>query len=57
MRGNLFRPDGFAIGLLAIGLIMLFLPLMAMPGLIAILAACSYWLIMLVVKLGLRRRG
>jgi hypothetical protein len=53
---SLFRPDGFAIGLFAVGVIMLFVPLMLIPGLTAILAAGAYWLTMMVVKLVYRRR-
>jgi len=53
---SLARPDGFAIGLFAVGFIMLFVPLMLMPGLTAMLAAVAYWLIMIVVKAVYRRR-
>jgi len=47
--GNL-RPDNFALLLLAAGLIMLFVPLMVMPGVVAILAAVLYWLTMIVLR-------
>lgn len=50
------RPDGFAIGLFLFGLVMSFVPLMLMPGLIAMLAALAYWLTMVVVKAIYRRR-
>jgi len=54
---SLVRPDGFAIGLFAIGFIMLFVPMMPMPGLTAMLSAVAYWLIMIVVKAVYRRRS
>ena len=51
------RPDGFAMGLFLFGLVLLFVPLLAMPGLIAMLAAPAYWLTMVVVQLVQRRRS
>ena len=45
-----FRPDGFAIGLFVFGLILLFVPLMVMPGLIAMVSALAYWLTIFVVR-------
>ena len=53
---SLVRPDGFAISLFVVGIIMLFVPMMLMPGLTAMLAAVAYWLIMIVVKAVYRRR-
>ena len=50
------RPDGFALGLFLIGLVMFFVPLMLMPGLIAMLAAFAYWLTMLALKAAKRPR-
>ena len=47
---SIFRPDWFALGLFIFGLVMLFVPLMVMPGLIAMLSALAYWLTMLVLK-------
>ena len=57
MNSGLFRPDGFAIGLFVPGVVLLFVPLMVMPGVIAIASAFGYWLIMILVKLVYRRRG
>ena len=54
---NILRPDCFAIGLFLLGVVMLFAPLMVMPGLIATLAASAYWLTIVVVKLVHRRRA
>ena len=53
---SLVRPDGFAISLFVVGIIMLFVPMMLMPGLVAMLAAVAYWLVMVVVK-AVSRRG
>ena len=47
MHKAFFRPDDFALGLVAFGFVMLFLP---MPGLIAMFAAIAYWLAMVVVQ-------
>ena len=57
MKSDLLRPDGFAIGLFAFGLVMLFVPMMLMPGVIAMLAAVGYWLTILVVRFVYRRRA
>jgi preprotein translocase subunit SecD len=57
MRSTAFRPDGFAIGLFAFGVVMLFVPLMLMPGVIAIVSAVSYWLIMMALKASHRRHS
>ena len=54
---GILRPDGFAIGLFVFGAIMLFVPLMMMPGLLAMIAAPVYWLTMVVAKVVLRRRN
>ena len=54
---GILRPDGFAIGLLLFGTVMLFVPLMMMPGLVALVAAPVYWLTMVVAKVVLRRRN
>ena len=35
---RIYQPDGFAIGLFGVGLVALFLPLLVMPGWIAMLA-------------------
>jgi hypothetical protein len=51
------RPDGFAIGLFLFGLVMLFVPLMVMPSVIAMLSAIAYWLTTMVVKSAHRRRS
>jgi hypothetical protein len=53
---DIIRPDGFAIGLFLLGVAMLFVPLMVMPGLVAMLSASAYWLTILVVKV-VQRRG
>jgi hypothetical protein len=53
---SLVRPDGFAISLFVVGIIMLFVPMMLMPGLVAMLAAVACWLVMVVVK-AVSRRG
>ena len=50
MQKAIFRPDDFAIGLFAFGFVMLFLPMLLMPGLIAMFAAVAYWLAMIVVQ-------
>ena len=50
MNKSIWRPDGFAIGLFGAGIILFILPLMQMPGLIAILLSVAYWLIMAIVK-------
>ena len=55
MKSDLLRPDAFAIGLFIFGIAMFFVPMMLMPGLIAMLAALGYWLTMAVVK-GFNRR-
>ena len=46
------RPDTFAIGLYVFGLVMLCVlpPLLLVPGLLAMVLALCYWLIMVVVK-------
>ena len=49
MKGML-RPDGFAIGLFLFGLVMFFMPLMLIPGMVAMISALAYWLTMLVVR-------
>jgi hypothetical protein len=54
---SVLRPDGFGIGLFLFGLLMLFVPLMVMPGAIAIVSAFAYWLTMIVVKSVQRRRA
>lgn len=36
------QPDGFSIGLFLLGVVMLFVPLMIMPGLVAMLASFAY---------------
>ena len=51
-----YRPDGFAIGLFLFGLVMFFVPLMLMPGFVAMLAAVVYWLTMLFLKAAGRPR-
>ena len=56
MKRDLLRPDGFAIGLFVVGVVLLFVPLMVMPGVIAIISAFSYWLVMMVVRSVHRRR-
>ena len=50
MTKSILRPDGFALGLFAVGVMLLILPLMLMPGLIAILMSAAYWLVMVAVK-------
>ena len=50
MTKSIWRPDGFALGLFAVGLILMILPLMLMPGVIAILLSVAYWLLMVIVK-------
>lgn len=57
MRSDLLRPDGFAIGLLILGAVLLVTPLMIVPGVIAIASAFGYWLIIMVVKVIYRRRA
>jgi hypothetical protein len=54
---DIVRPDGFAIGLFLLGIVLLFVPLMVMPGLAAIVSAFAYWLTMMVVKVMHRRRS
>jgi len=54
---GIIRPDGFAIGLFLLGVVMLFVPLMVMPGVVAMLAASAYWLTMVFVKVVQRRRA
>jgi hypothetical protein len=53
---SVLRPDGFAAGLFLFGLILLFVPLMAMPGVVAMVSAIAYWIIMMAVK-AMQRRG
>jgi hypothetical protein len=53
---SVLRPDGFAAGLFLFGLILLFVPLMAMAGVIVLLSAIAYWIIMMAVK-AMQRRG
>jgi hypothetical protein len=55
VKGTL-RPDGFALGLLVLGIIMFFVPLMRMPGLVSVLASLAYWATMVVVRSVYRRR-
>jgi hypothetical protein len=50
VKSGLFRPDDFALGLFGFGVVMLFLPMLRMPGLAAMLAAVAYWVAMVVVK-------
>jgi hypothetical protein len=57
VKCRLLRPDGFAIALFALGFIMFFLPIMLMPGLVAMLAALIYWFTMMVVNAVSRRRA
>jgi hypothetical protein len=52
---KLLAPDLFAIGLLSFGIILFFVPLMKMPGVIALCAAGAYWLIMVVVRIAYKR--
>jgi xanthine/uracil/vitamin C permease (AzgA family) len=52
---SILRPDGFAIGLFLLGVVLLFVPLTVMPGLIAMLSAFAYWPTMMVVKVVHRR--
>jgi hypothetical protein len=47
---SMLRPDRFAIGLFLSGVVMFFLPLMLMPGLVAMLSALAYWLTMMVLR-------
>lgn len=54
---DIIRPDGFAIGLFVVGVVLLFVPLMLMPGLIATISAFAYWLTMTVVKVIQRGRA
>ena len=56
MKGAL-RPDRFAVGLFLVGLVMFFVPLMRMPGVIAMLCAVAYWLTMVFVNAAQRRRS
>jgi hypothetical protein len=51
------RPDGFAIGLFLFGLVMFFVPLMAMPGVVAMLSALAHWLTMLILRAAERPRN
>jgi hypothetical protein len=53
---SVLRPDGFAIGLFLLGLVLFFVPLMVMPGLVAMLAAVAYWLTMLIFRVAKRPR-
>ena len=55
MKSNVLRPDGFAVSLFALGLVMVVVPMLLIPGLVSMLAAAGYWLTMLVV--GFIRRG
>ena len=54
---RILQPDGFSIGLFLLGVVMLFVPLMLMPGLVAVLASLAYWLTMVLVKVIHRRRA
>jgi len=57
MSKSIWRPDGFALGLFGVGLILFVMPLMLMPGVIAILLSAAYWLFMAVLKAAhLRKR-
>ena len=56
MRVQFLKPDGFAIGLFVVGIVMVFLPMMLMPGLIAMIASFGYWLTMVIVRAVHRRR-
>jgi hypothetical protein len=47
---SILRPDGFAIGLFMLGVVLLFVPLMVMPGLIAMLSAFAYWLTIMILR-------
>ena len=51
------RPDGFTIGLFLFGLVMFFLPLMRVPGFVAMLSALAYWLTMMVLRATKRPRS
>jgi hypothetical protein len=53
---SILRPDGFAVGLFLLGLVLFFVPLMVMPGLVAMVAAVAYWLTMLVLRAAKRPR-
>ena len=57
VKSDLLRPDGFAIGLFVVGVVLLVVPLMLMVGILAIGLAFIYWLIMIVAKLVYRRRA
>jgi hypothetical protein len=48
-------PDTFAIGLLLFGLALFFAPLLRMAGIVAVVAAIAYWLVMIAVRLAYRR--
>jgi len=57
MVKSTLRPDSFAVGLFLFGLVLFFVPLMLMPGLVAMVSALAYWLTMLIIKAAKRPRN
>lgn len=53
---RILQPDGFTIGLFLFGAIMLLVPMMIVPGIVAMLSALAYWVTMMIVKLFTRRQ-
>ena len=50
MKRRSFAPDPFAIGMFLFGLLLLIFPAMRVAGLIALVCAVLYWLVMGLLK-------
>ena len=50
MNARTFLPDAFTIGMAALGAVLMVFPSMRVAGLLALLAAAAYWLLMAVVR-------
>jgi hypothetical protein len=54
MKSPPLVPDGFAIGMLLSGFVLLVFPSLRVAGLLAVLSAVAYWLIVAVTKFARR---
>jgi hypothetical protein len=54
MRLRAFAPDTFSLGLLALGVVLMAFPSLRVAGLIALILAVVYWLLMAMLKVGRR---
>lgn len=50
-----FTPDRFSMGLVSVGLVLVMFPSLRVAGLLALLLAAVYWLLMIVLRLSKRQ--